>query len=49
MTSCTILEQIEVQQAVADELIDQYGKGILLILDGYDELTSNQKESTKIM
>ena len=39
----------EVKQAVVDELIDQDGKGVLLILDGYDELTDSQKESTSVI
>ena len=34
---------------MVDELIDHNGGHILLILDGYDELTDSQKESTSVI
>ena len=39
----------EVKQLVTKELIDQYGEGLLLILDGYDELSDSQREFTSII
>ena len=38
----------EIRQAVT-ELVRQDGKGMLLILDGYDELTTNQRESDSVI
>ena len=38
----------EIRQAVA-ELVRQDGKGMLLILDGYDELTTKQRESGSVI
>ena len=39
----------EVKQAVVKELIDRDGEGLLLILDGYDELTDIHVESGLVM
>ena len=36
------------RQAVT-ELVDQNGEGVLLILDGYDELTARQRESDSVI
>ena len=33
----------DVERKIVDELIDRNGKGMLLILDGYDELSDNQR------
>ena len=38
----------KLRQAVT-ELVDRNGKGMLLILDGYDELTSRQRESGSVI
>ena len=38
----------EIRQAVT-ELVEQDGKGMLLILDGYDELTTKQRESDSVI
>ena len=38
----------KLRQAVA-ELIEQDGEGMLLILDGYDELTTKQRESGSVI
>ena len=38
----------EIRQAVA-ELVKQDGEGMLLILDGYDELTTKQRESGSVI
>ena len=38
----------EIRQAVT-ELVEQDGKGMLLILDGYDELTTKQRESGSVI
>ena len=38
----------EIRQAVAD-LIRQDGKGMLMMLDGYDELTDKQREETSVI
>ena len=34
----------EIRNQVAKEFVEQNGKGLLMILDGYDELTTEQKE-----
>ena len=38
----------EIRQAVT-EMVRQDGKGMLLILDGYDELTTKQRESGSVV
>ena len=38
----------EICQAVT-ELVERDGKGMLLILDGYDELTTKQRESGSVI
>ena len=40
------IDQIELEHTVVDELIDHDGE---YILDGYDELTDSQKESTSVI
>ena len=39
----------EIRHQVATELVEQNGKGMLLILDGYDELTTKQRESGSVI
>ena len=39
----------EVRHKVVKELVEQDGKGMLLILDGYDELTTKQRESDSVI
>ena len=40
---------LEIRNQVAKELVEQNGKGMLLILDGYDELTTKQRESGSVI
>ena len=39
----------EVRETVVKELVDQEGEGMLLILDGYDELTESQRHFSSII
>ena len=39
----------EIRNLVVKELVEQNGKGLLMILDGYDELTTEQKESDSVI
>ena len=39
----------EIHKQVVKELVEQNGKGMLLILDGYDELTTKQRESGSVI
>ena len=39
----------KLRQAVVTELVEQNGEGMLLILDGYDELTNKQIESDSVV
>ena len=39
----------EVSQAMEEELIDTQGRGMLLILDGYDELSDSQREFKSVI
>ena len=39
----------EVRETVVKELVEQAGEGMLLILDGYDELTENQRHFGSII
>ena len=39
----------EVRHKVVKELVEQDGKGMLLILDGYDELTTKQRKSDSVI
>ena len=39
----------EIRDQIAKELVEQNGKGLLMILDGYDELTTKQRESGSVI
>ena len=37
-----------VRQSICDEIMGNYGKGVLVIIDGYDELSDSQQECSSI-
>ena len=39
----------EIRHKIVTELVERNGKGMLLILDGYDELTTKQRESDAVI